>query len=69
METIGAFFIFFLVPLSIAWVLRKSWHVLCVLLVVALTTSCSSTSNHFEKSPCACDFRSINIDDGDKDNA
>ncbi|SAK79343.1 hypothetical protein AWB79_05022 [Caballeronia hypogeia] len=41
-------------------VLQKGWRLFVVLLFVALATGCTSTSNKFDKSPCACAFQNLN---------
>ncbi|WP_430504821.1 hypothetical protein [Ralstonia pseudosolanacearum] len=39
---------------------KKGWRFLAVLFFAALVTGCASSSNKFDKSPCACDFKPIN---------
>lgn len=39
---------------------RKAWRLFAVLCLAAFITGCAGTSNHFDKSPCACDFQNIN---------
>lgn len=57
--------VFALLPaLFLSWPLvmiaKKGWRLFAVLFFVALITGCSSTSNRFDKSPCACDFEQLN---------
>lgn len=42
------------------WLLRKVWRMLLALFIVGWISGCSSVSNHFDKSPCACDFKPLN---------
>lgn len=56
---------FVLLPtLLVCWlffaVVRKEWRLTTVLCFVALLSGCGSTSNRFDKSPCACDFQPLN---------
>lgn len=51
----------FLLPLFILiwplwWLARKLWRAFALLFLAALISGCASTSNKFDKSPCACDF-------------
>ncbi|MET3148743.1 UNVERIFIED_ORG: hypothetical protein ABIB63_004603 [Xanthomonas axonopodis] len=39
---------------------KKGWRLFAVLFFAALVTGCASTSNTFDKSPCACGFKNIN---------
>ncbi len=41
-------------------IVQKGWRVWVVLFFAALITGCASTSNKFDKSPCACDFTPLN---------
>ncbi|CCF70653.1 hypothetical protein CAI18_12385 [Xanthomonas citri pv. punicae] len=41
-------------------VVQKGWRLFAMLFLAALITGCASTSNKFDKSPCACDFKNIN---------
>ena len=42
------------------WMMKKGGRVLAMLVVAALLSGCASTSNKFDKSPCACDFKPLN---------
>jgi hypothetical protein len=42
------------------WIMMKILAVLLPLLVLGFLSGCTSTSNHFDKSPCACEFRPLN---------
>ncbi|SEB26329.1 hypothetical protein [Variovorax sp. YR216] len=42
------------------WLLRKGWRLLLLAFVVSAASGCTSLSNKFDKSPCACDFRPLN---------
>lgn len=51
----------FLLPLFILiwpllWLVRKLWRPFVLLFFAALISGCASSSNKFDKSPCACDF-------------
>lgn len=49
---------------------RRGWRLFAALLFVALVTGCAGTSNKFETSPCACDFKPLNTGNfGGKTNA
>jgi hypothetical protein len=39
---------------------KRGWKLLAVLFLMALVGGCASTSNKFDKSPCACEFKSLN---------
>lgn len=45
------------------WLLRKGWRLLLLAFVVGAAAGCSSVSNKFDKSPCACEFRPLNTID------
>ncbi|CEJ49018.1 hypothetical protein ABVB18_19720 [Xanthomonas citri pv. mangiferaeindicae] len=40
--------------------IQKGWRLFAVLFFAALISGCASTSNKFNKSPCACDFKQLN---------
>ncbi|MEN9119152.1 hypothetical protein [Xanthomonas euvesicatoria] len=67
--------IFALLPaLLLLWpmakLVKKGWRLFAVLFFAALVTGCASTSNKFDKSPCACDFKQLNTGNfGGKANA
>lgn len=44
-----------------AWLARKLWRLFLLLALAALIGGCASTSNKFDKSPCACDFTPLNM--------
>lgn len=48
----------------IFWLLLKivqmGWRLFAVLFFASLITGCATTSNKFDKSPCACAFRQLN---------
>lgn len=44
-------------------ILRKIWKPLAALFMLAAVTGCTSNSNTFDKSPCACDFKPANTGD------
>lgn len=39
---------------------RKGWRLFMMLVLAALLWGCASTSNKFDKSPCACEFNRLN---------
>jgi hypothetical protein len=47
----------------IPWMVLKGLVVLLPLLLLGFLSGCTSTSNHFDKSPCACEFRPLNTID------
>jgi preprotein translocase subunit SecF len=52
------------------WLIAKLWRVFALVLFVGLIAGCTSTSNKFDRSPCACDFQPLNSSDhGEKKNA
>ncbi len=67
--------IFALLPaVLLTWLLlklaKRGWKLLAVLFLMALVGGCASTSNKFDKSPCACEFKSLNTGSyGSKGNA
>ncbi|PNR90604.1 hypothetical protein LA05_01885 [Xanthomonas oryzae pv. oryzae] len=42
--------------------IKKGWRLFAVLFFAALISGCASTSNKFNKSPCACKFENVNTD-------
>lgn len=57
-----------LVPFAVTLLLLKPiWRamrwIVGVLLLGLLLGGCGTTSNRFEKSPCACDFQKFDVDD------
>lgn len=42
-------------------VIQNGWRLFAVFFFAALITGCASTSNKFDKSPCACDFKQRNM--------
>lgn len=50
----------FLLSLFMLWLvlkmIRKGWRVFVALFLASLISGCASSSNGFDKSPCACDF-------------
>lgn len=54
-----------ILPFFILWltwkVVRKVWRVLVAALFISLASGCTSMSNQFDKSPCACNFEDLNI--------
>jgi hypothetical protein len=53
----------FLPSLFMLWlvikVIRKGWRVFLALLFASIISGCASSSNSFDKSPCACNFESL----------
>lgn len=53
----------FLPSLFMLWlvlkVIRKGWRVFLVLLFSSMISGCASSSNIFDRSPCACNFESL----------
>lgn len=49
------------------WMMKKGGRLFMMLVLAAILASCASTSNKFDKSPCACDFKPLNTanDGGD----
>jgi len=43
-----------------AWIGWKVFLFLLPLFLAAMISGCASSSSHFDKSPCACDFRPLN---------
>lgn len=43
------------------WFVRKFWKLWLVLFVISQASGCASSSNTFEKSPCACVFERTNV--------
>ncbi|MGO4395875.1 hypothetical protein AB4Z46_31425 [Variovorax sp. M-6] len=41
------------------WLIAKLWRVFAAVLFIGLIAGCTSTSNKFERSPCACEFQRI----------
>ncbi|SAL75425.1 hypothetical protein AWB67_04758 [Caballeronia terrestris] len=59
-----------LLSLPMVALARKGWRLFAVLVLAALITGCTSASNKFDKSPCACEFELLNTGtDGGKDDA
>lgn len=42
------------------WLMKKGGRFFAVLVLGAVLAGCASTSNKFDKSPCACDFKQLN---------
>ena len=42
------------------WMMKKGGRLFMMLVLAALLSGCASTSNKFDKSPCACDFKPLN---------
>jgi len=40
---------------------RKGWRLFLALCLAALISGCAGTSNKIDKSPCACDFKPLNM--------
>jgi hypothetical protein len=45
------------------WLIAKFWRVFALLFLVGWLAGCTSTSNRFDKSPCACEFRLLDGSD------
>lgn len=45
---------------GLCWVLRKAWRLLLAMFIAGSIAGCSTVSNRFDKSPCACDFKPLN---------
>lgn len=43
-----------------ASLILKGLILLLPLFLLGMTSGCTSVSNHFDKSPCACEFRPLN---------
>ncbi|MDM0015048.1 hypothetical protein QTH87_21565 [Variovorax sp. J22P168] len=41
------------------WLLAKSWKFFALLFLFGWLAGCSSTSNRFDRSPCACEFHQL----------
>ncbi|AMV09396.1 hypothetical protein AC028_21510 (plasmid) [Xanthomonas citri pv. aurantifolii] len=52
------------------WLMKKGVRLFAVLVLGAVLAGCATTSNQFDKSPCACDFKQLNTGNyGSKANA
>lgn len=51
----------FLVTFLISYLIKNARKAILAVLFSGLLASCASSSNTFEKSPCACDFERINV--------
>ncbi len=51
-----------ILPWLVIKVVKKFWRLFVALFFAALISGCASTSNKFDQSPCACDFKPLNIE-------
>ena len=53
-----------ILPMFILWLtwkgIRKIWRVVFAALLIALASGCTSMSNQFDRSPCACNLEDLN---------